>query len=83
MEAYIDAIIANPFVLFQATFALLAGLAFVIFLGGFLGGASNFVTLSENIDHMTHARTRAVWGAGWLFVLFIEWEVLRWLASFF
>ena len=83
MELYLDSFFANPFIFFQAAFALMAGVAFVIFLSGLLSGVKNLVTLSENVEHVTHARTRAVWGAGWLLILFIVWEILRWLGGFF
>ena len=83
MELFLDTIIANPFLLLQVIFALCAGVALVLFIAGFFGGVSNLFTMSENSEHLSHAHVRAVHGALLLFILFVVWELLRWIGGLF
>ena len=83
MEIFLDSIIANPFLLVQTVFALCAGIALVLFIAGFFGGVTNLFTMSEHSEHLSHAHVRAVHGALLLFVLFVIWELLRFVGGLF
>lgn len=62
-------------------FGFFGAVAFLIFLAGFLGGAPNLVTMNEADEHVRHARTRAIWGAGWLIILFGFWRLVVFLSG--
>ena len=77
MDYYLNSFVDHPMLFFGAFFSFFAAIAFVTFLAGFLGGERQLVTMSENEVHMQHARTRMVWGVGWLALLFGFWELLQ------
>ena len=77
MQNYVAFFLADPLYYFGALFSFFAAIAFVTFLGGFLGGVPHLITFSEDEEHMVRARTRAVWGVGWLLILFGCWEIIQ------
>lgn len=81
MGAALNIFFANPLLYIGGVFALCAALAFLIFLAGMGGGTIHLFTIHENANHMEHARTRAVWGLFLLAVLFVLWELLRWVGA--
>jgi len=83
MELFLDNIISNPVSVFETVFALCAGIALVLYIAGFFGGVTNLFTMSENSEHVSHAHVRAVHGVLLLFILFVLWELLRFVGGLF
>lgn len=78
-----DALLFDSFFLIAAFLSVAAAVAFLIFLAGFLPGASHLITLSGHAEHLTHYRTRALWGTTLLIFIFFVWEAIRWIAGLF
>jgi hypothetical protein len=73
----------HPFFYISAAFALVAAMGFLIFLRGFIGGIGDVFTMTGHVTHVQEAQTRAVWGVFILTSVFVVWEVVRWVASWF
>lgn len=56
---------------------LLAALAIVTFLRGFLTGLQQLILINLDAEHLEHARTRAMWGMMQLWAFFGIWEAIR------
>jgi hypothetical protein len=73
----------NWFYLIGALLSFLAAWSFLIFLRGFLSGISYVFSDNGNADHMGHYSVRTVWGFLLLIPIFVIWEVLRGVATWF
>lgn len=74
-------LLSDPLWFIGLVFALLGALAFLVFLRGFLSGVPHFFTLSSHEEHITHHRTRIMWGFWSMVVLFILWRIVAWIAD--
>lgn len=83
MISFLSNFFADPLYYLGYVFALCAGLAFVLFLRGFLSGFGHVLKQDGNVEHMEHYRVRAIWGVLLLTVFFGVWEILRWISSWF
>ncbi len=83
MAGLIELIITNPLADIEIAFSVAAGLAFLLFLRGFLSGLKQLSTIDENVEHLEHYRTRAIHGVTLLVVIFIAWEAFRWFIGLF
>ena len=77
----LESFVANPLYYIGALFSVLAALAFLVFLRGFLGGIVKAFTMNASDSHMEHARTYSVWGVFLLALLFVLWEIIRWIGG--
>ncbi len=81
MESLLDNFFLHPMLFIGGSFGFLGALALLVFLAGFLGGAPNLFSMNEADLHMHHARTRAIWGAGWLMILFGFWRLVVFISG--
>ncbi len=79
MEAFINAIASNPLAAITVFLSVCAALAFLFYAWGFNG----YITAHGHDEHQEHARTSMIWGLSWLIVLFIVWQIVRWLSELF
>ena len=71
----------NPLLPIGILFALLAVLAFLVSLRGFLSGVLYVFTLNGNDDFNKAARTRVFWGFLLLVFFWSLWQVFLWIGA--
>lgn len=71
----------NPLLYIGYLCALFGALGILIFFAGFFGGIGHLFTYSESVDHMEHARTRALWGLYICMFSLGVWETIRLLVG--
>ena len=79
MTALLTAIATHPVQDIEVLLSLLAALAFITFLRGFLTGMQQIIQINMDAEHLAHARTRAMWGMMLLWIFFGVWEVFRFI----
>ncbi|MDE2071432.1 MAG: hypothetical protein KGI70_01700 [Patescibacteria group bacterium] len=83
MNAFLDAVLANPWHDIELIFTGLGVFAFIIFFGGFTAGLPHLFTQNYHAERIAKHRLRVTWGVMMLLALFIVWEVVRWVAGYF
>lgn len=78
-----DSFFLHPFFYVSAAFAVVGAIGFLVYLRGFIGGIGDVFTMAGHVGHVAEAQTRVVWGVFILTSLFIVWEIVRWIASWF
>lgn len=79
MEAFIDTLASNPYGAIVIFLSVAAAVAFLFYVWGFNG----YIIAHGHDEHQQHARVNMIWGMWWLIVIFIAWQILRWLADVF
>ncbi len=79
MEAFINALVSNPFAAMVIFLSVCAAIAFLFYAWGFIG----YVNAHGHDEHQEHSRTSMIWGLSWLVVLFFAWLAIRAAANFF
>jgi uncharacterized PurR-regulated membrane protein YhhQ (DUF165 family) len=79
MEAFINALVGNPFAAMVIFLSVCGAVAFLFYMWGFIG----YINAHGHDEHQEHARTSMIWGLSWLFVLFLVWLAVRAVADFF
>jgi hypothetical protein len=77
MDAFLNAIYADPLRWVEYVFAFFGGLGMLMFIAGFGSGARHMFTYAEDADHMKHARARITWGVLLCMATLGFWEILR------
>lgn len=73
----------NWLYLIGALLSFLAAWSFLIFLRGFLSGIPYVFSDNGNEEHMDHYSVRSTWGFLLLIPIFVLWEILRGIATWF
>jgi len=79
----LDAFYAHPMYFIGVVFAAIGAMGFGLFISGFFPGLPHFFTLSSHDEHQEHYRIRCVRGTMILVHIFILWEIVRLVASWF
>ncbi|MSR70649.1 hypothetical protein EXS62_01255 [Candidatus Kaiserbacteria bacterium] len=77
MENLVIELTTNPLRYIEYFLATLGAVGALLFLAGIGGGLPHLFTYSHGADHMSHARTRAIWGIYLCMVTLGLWEVIR------
>lgn len=83
MEHFIINVLFNPMPVIGAFLSIVAALAFLVLLRGFLSGVMYLFTLNGNDDFLLHARIRVLWGFMLLVFFWSVWEIARWVYALF
>ena len=81
MTELLLAIATHPLQDIEVMLTLLAAMAFITFLRGFLTGLQHLLLINMDADHLEHTRARAMWAMMLLWVFFGAWEAVRWIAA--
>lgn len=79
MGDFFAQIISHPYYYISAGIAVAAAIAFIIFLWGVM----DYVYSHGNDEEKEHGRTNMLWGTVWLALLFVVWELIRFIAGYF
>lgn len=71
--------VSNPLADIQILLSLAGAVSFIIFAWGFTG----YVLAHEDDDHEQHASVRMVTGFVWMVVLFVLWEIIRYVVGLY
>jgi hypothetical protein len=83
MNSFWDTVLATPFHYVEMLFAFIATLSFLVFFRGWLGSIGNIFKMSAHEEHLEHSQVREIWGVYLLIFLFMVWEIVRTVASWF
>lgn len=78
-----DALYAHPMYFIGLVFTILGGMGVGLFFAGLFPGLPHLFTLSTHDGHQDHYRVRIVWGTLILIHVFILWEIVRLVGSWF
>jgi len=79
----VKAFVADPLLYIGMVLSAYAVLGFLTFLNGFISGAGHIIPNSGHAEHQLHARVRAIMGLLNVAAVFLVWEVIRFVASWF
>ncbi len=79
MGVVVDTLISNPMGLLSIFLSGAATLAFLMYAWGFNG----YIISHGHDEHQNHARIYMIWGTWWLIIIFIAWQLLRWITGAF
>jgi len=73
----------DPLLYIGMVLSAYAVIGFLTFLRGFIAGSGHVIANSGHNEHQEEARVRATWGLLIVFAVFLIWETLRFVASWF
>lgn len=79
MDAFLTLVVSNPLADIQILLSIAGAVGFIIFAWGFTG----YVLAHEDDDHELHASVRMVTGLVWMVVLFVLWEIIRYVVGLY
>ncbi len=83
MESVLNNFLSTPLYYVGLPVSALAVLSLLVFIRGFVAGAGYVFGDNGHIEHQDHAEARVTWGTLLLAFIFIFWECLRFIASWF
>ena len=79
MDAVLTMVVSDPLADIQILLSVAGAVGFIIFAWGFAG----YILAHEDDEHEQHASVRMITGLVWMVVLFVLWEVIRYVVSLY
>lgn len=83
MEDILNNFLADPLLYIGMALSAYAVIGFLTFLRGFIAGSGHIIGNSGHNEHQEEARMRSIWGLLIVFAVFLVWETMRFVASWF
>lgn len=79
----VQAFLADPLLYIGMVLSAYAVLSFLTFLNGFISGSGHILGNSGHAEHQLHARVRTITGLLNVAAVFVIWEFIRFVGSWF